>query len=120
MPREPPWCWTPRFPGIGDFDAATGNLEVKGHPLQGTSLAGKILVCTTGKGGTIAPFIAYQAKEAGKAPAAILCDNADPILCESALVIGIPLLDRLTPSPVKSITSGQNVRISGDEVIVGS
>lgn len=105
------------FSWIGDFDAATGTLLVKG-PLHGQSLAGKVLVCPTGKGGTIAPFIAYQAKQAGKAPAAILCDTADPILVESALVIGIPLLDRVTPSPVKSIRTGQTVRIAGGQVTI--
>lgn len=106
------------FSLIGDFEASTGILLVKGHPMQGQSLAGKVLVCTTGKGGTIAPFIAYQAKQAGKAPAAILCDVADPILVESALVSGIPLLDRLDPSPVKTIKTGQKVRIAGGEVTV--
>lgn len=105
------------FSWIGDFDATTGTLLIKG-PLHGESLAGKILVCPTGKGGTIAPFIAYQAKEGGKAPAAILCDTADSILVESALVIGIPLLDRVTPSPVKSIKMGQQVHISGADITV--
>ncbi len=107
------------FSLIGDFEASTGILTAKGHPLMGQSIAGKILVFTTGKGGTIAPFIAYEAKAAGKAPAAFLCDKADPILVESALVSGIPLLDRLEPGPVnKAIQTGQKVRIAGNQVTV--
>ena len=53
------------FSFIGDFDLQTGTLAVENHPLFGKSLAGRILVCPTGKGGTIAPFIAYQAKKNG-------------------------------------------------------
>jgi len=105
------------FSWIGDFDAATGALLVKG-PMLGMNLAGKVLVCMTGKGGTIAPFIAYQAKQIGNAPVAILCQTADPILVESSLVIGIPLLDHIEPNPVKAIKTGQSVRISGAEVTV--
>ncbi|WP_461211580.1 aconitase X swivel domain-containing protein, partial [Desulfocurvus sp. DL9XJH121] len=60
------------FSFIGEFDPDRGVLVREGDPLNGCSLAGKVLVCTTGKGGTIAPFIAYRAKQVGKAPAAIL------------------------------------------------
>ena len=106
------------FSFIGDFDAASGTLVIAGHPLYGTNIAGKVLVCPTGKGGTIAPFIAYQARQAAKAPAAILCENADPILCECALVIDIPILDQFGTSPVEAIETGQRVTITDKEVTV--
>jgi len=106
------------FSFIGDFDPKTGKFEVKGQPLYGESLAGKVLVCPTGKGGTIAPFIAYEAWKIGKAPAAILCNSADPILCESALVINIPILDSFDTDIVNAINTGEMVSISGNEVAV--
>jgi len=107
------------FSFIGDFDPATGKLTIEGHPLYGKSLANKVLVCPTGKGGTIAPFIAYQALKKGNAPAAILCEKADPLLCESAIAINIPILDRFDKNPVASIKTGQSVSIQNDEVIIG-
>jgi predicted aconitase with swiveling domain len=106
------------FSLIGEFDPKTGKYGVQGHPLFGESMAGKILVCPTGKGGTIAPFIAYEAWKNGTAPVAILCEKADPILCESALTINIPVLDKFDASPVKNIKTGQRVSIRDDEVIV--
>jgi len=106
------------FSFIGDFDPETGKLAIEGHPLYGKSMANKILVCPTGKGGTIAPFTAYAAWKAGNAPAAILCVKADPILCESAIVIDIPILDGFDEGVLKSIKTGQMVSISGDEVIL--
>ena len=104
---------------IGDFDPETGKLTILNHPLFGKSLANKILVCPTGKGGTIAPFIAYQAKKKGNAPAAILCRKVEPILCESALAIDIPILDSLSEDPVEHIKTGQFISIEKDEVSVG-
>jgi hypothetical protein len=107
------------FSFIGDFDPETGNITILNHPLFGKSLANKILVCPTGKGGTIAPFIAYQAKKKGNAPAAILCKKVEPILCESALAIDIPILDSLSEDPVEHIKTGQFITIQNDEVSVG-
>lgn len=106
------------FSFIGQFDPDTGALVHEGHPLHGAVLAGKVLVCTGGKGGTIAPFIAYRAKQAGNAPAAILCERADPILTECALVADIPMLDTFDQSPVAAIQTGQRVDIDGDQVTV--
>jgi predicted aconitase with swiveling domain len=106
------------FSFIGDFDPDTGNITILNHPLFGKSLANKILVCPTGKGGTIAPFIAYQAKKKGNAPAAILCKKVEPILCESALAIDIPILDSLSEDPVLRIRTGQFISIEDDEVSV--
>ena len=106
------------FSFIGDFDPGTGKLTIEGHALYGKSLANKVLVCPTGKGGTIAPFIAYQALQKGNAPAAILCEKAEPLLCESAIAINIPILDSFDNNPVKMIKTGQVIVIDRDEVIV--
>jgi predicted aconitase with swiveling domain len=106
------------FSFIGDFDPDTGRLAIEGHPLFGESLADKILVCPTGKGGTIAPFIAYHAWKKGNAPAGIICEKAEPILCESAIAINIPILDGFDKNPVNVIKTGQSLSIEGDEVLI--
>jgi uncharacterized protein len=104
------------FSFIGDFDPDTGEITIEGHPLSGRSLANKILVCPSGKGGTIAPFIAYRAKQQGVSPVGILCRKADPLLCESALAINIPILDSFDKDPVACIKTGMSVTINQDEV----
>ena len=106
------------FSFIGDFDPDTGKITILNHPLFGKSLANKILVCPTGKGGTIAPFIAYQAMKKGNAPAAILCRKVEPILCESALAVDIPVLDCFLEDLLQVIKTGQSVRIENDLVFV--
>ena len=106
------------FSFIGEFDPQTGQLVLEGHPLNGQSLAGKVLVCPSGKGGTIAPFIAYQAKQNGTAPIAIVCEQVDPMLCECALVLDIPMADSFAQSPVQILETGQTVHVSGGELTI--
>ena len=106
------------FSFIGDFDPETGKLCIQGHPLSGKTIAGKILVCPTGKGGTIAPFVAYQAWQKGNAPIGIICERAEPIICESAITINIPILDNLNENPVEIIRTGQLVSIIRDGVML--
>jgi predicted aconitase with swiveling domain len=104
------------FSFIGDFDVDSGVLTINGHPLFGKSIASKVLVCPTGKGGTIAPFIAFRAQQQGTAPSAILCQKADPVLCECAFTINIPLLDTFEQNPVDVITNGVRLAIEGNTV----
>lgn len=106
------------FPFVGDFDPKTGQLEVKDEPFYRASMAKKVLVCPTGKGGTMAPFIVYDAWKIGNAPAGILCLKADSILCECALVINIPILDGFDKTIFSSIKIGQIISITSKEVFI--
>jgi len=106
------------FSFVGDFDPETGALLIEDNGLYGKSIADKILVCTTGKGGTVAPFIAYQAKQARTAPAAIICETAGEMLSESAILIDIPLIEGLEKSRLKMIKQGQEVSIKDGTVQV--
>lgn len=101
------------FSFIGDFDLSSGCLS-KGHPMEGKSLAGKILVCPTGKGGTVAPYIAYEAMKKKFAPIAILCQKADPILALCAITIDIPMMDRFEGDITNLISTGDQVQVHGN------
>lgn len=106
------------FSFIGDFDSATGELTIDGHPLFGVSIANCILVMPTGKGGTIAPFIAYEAKKNGKAPVAILCNQVEPLTAECAMTIDIPLMDAFVDDVTKVIKTGSFVKVNADTGVV--
>ncbi len=103
------------FSFIGDIDPNTGELTMHGNSQAGVSLADKILVFPTGKGGTIAPFIAYQAQKNGKAPRAILCDQAEPITAECAMTIDIPMMDSFSVELTKTIKTGDKIKIDTDK-----
>lgn len=104
------------FSFIGDFDPETGCLNLPGKAHAGVEVAGKVLVIPTGKGGTIAPWIAYAAAQNGKAPAAILCQHPEPITCEAAITIDIPMLVSFDQEIVAVLKTGQMVSISGNRV----
>jgi len=106
------------FSFIGDFDPDTGKLMLQNHALSGHSVVGRILVFPTGKGGTIAPWIAYEAAKKGNAPAGILCNRAESITCEVAITIDIPLLDSFEIDLTSSIKKDDFITIEGDKVIV--
>lgn len=106
------------FSFIGDFDAETGQLILSGHPLEGESIAGKVLVIPTGKGGTIAPWMAFEAAKRHTAPAAILCRKSEPITCECAITINIPMLDSFEENILEIIENGRLVQIDGESVTV--
>lgn len=106
------------FSFIGDFDIETGALLVENHPLFGQSMAGRILVCPEGRGGTMGPFATYEAKKKGTAPAAILCNKIDPVILEGAIASDIPMLAQFDRDIVEALKTGQWISVKGREVDV--
>jgi len=57
---------------LGGVDGKTGIVTERGHPLEGVSVAGRVLVFPTGKGSTVGSYVLYELAANGLAPAAIL------------------------------------------------
>src|SRR4030042_2225718 len=68
------------FSFLGDLDPLTGKVVPEGHDLQGHSIAGKIFVFETGKGSTVGPNVAFQAKQLGNTPAGMICVEVEPVM----------------------------------------
>lgn len=74
-------------------DPATGVVIEPGHAIEGTSVAGAVLVCPGGKGSSVVQADGlYQLAKAGTAPAAIVVAEFDTVLVASAVIIGVPLV----------------------------
>jgi predicted aconitase with swiveling domain len=100
---------------LGGVDGETGLVTEKGHPLEGESVVGKVLVFPTGKGSTVGSYVLYQLARNGLAPAAILNAESEPIVAVGAIISDIPMVDRI---PIEEIRTGDVVRVDGDRVIV--
>jgi len=100
----------------GGVDPATGTVIERGHPLEGRSVAGRVLVLPTGKGSTVGSYVLYRMAKAGTAPAAILCATCDTVVAVGAILGEIPCVDRLD---VGRIADGAAVAVRGEEVVVG-
>lgn len=100
---------------LGGVDAETGIVTEHGHPLEGQSVAGKVLVFPTGKGSTVGSYVLYQLAENGRAPAALLNAESEPIIAVGAIISEIPMVDQL---PIAAIITGDWVRVTGARVLI--
>ncbi|HEY3320125.1 MAG TPA: DUF126 domain-containing protein [Planctomycetota bacterium] len=100
---------------FGHLDPETGIYKEQGHPLNGCSIKGRVLVFPRGKGSTVGSYILYGLKKAGNAPAAMIMTECDTIVAVGALIGEIPTIDGVALSELQN---EQEVRVEGSEVVV--
>jgi uncharacterized protein len=106
------------FSFLGDLDVKTGKVVPEGHDLKGQSIAGKIFVFTTGKGSTVGPNVAYQAKQLGNTPAGMICLEVEPVMAMVAIMNDIPMVHKLDGNPLELIRTGDYVKMDATAGIV--
>ncbi|MFW9798812.1 MAG: DUF126 domain-containing protein [Candidatus Thorarchaeota archaeon] len=99
----------------GGVDPETGEVVEKDHPLEGKSVAGKILVMPSGKGSTVGSYVLYALKKADKAPAAIVNKETDPVIAVGSIISEIPTVDHID---IEKIETGQSVEVDADRGVV--
>ena len=70
----------------GGYDAATGEIIDRRHPLQGQNAAGKILAVPSTRGSSTTTQVLLEAIRAGRAPAAIVTTDSDTYIALAAIV----------------------------------
>jgi len=80
---------------LGGVDPDTGVVIESSHPLEGESIAGRILVFPTGKGSTVGSYTMYRLAKNGVAPAGIICAESEPIVAVGAIISDIPMVDHI-------------------------
>jgi len=98
---------------LGGVDPESGLVIEEGHPLEGQSVAGRILVFPFGKGSTVGSYTIYRLAKAGLAPRAIINLEADPIVAVGALIADIPMLDRVD---ISRLRTGMNIAVDGEVI----
>jgi len=97
---------------FGGVDPERGVIVEKGHPLEGQSIAGKVLVFPTGKGSTVGSYTLYRLKHAGCAPAAIVNAECEAIIAVGCIIAEIPCVDHV---PIEQIPAGALLRVDGEQ-----
>lgn len=97
---------------LSGVDPETGTVVEAGHPLEGVSLGGKVLVFPYGKGSTVGSYVMYALQRNGKAPVAIINLDAEPIIAVGAIIAGIPMVDR-PEGRIMDIDDGTVVTVDG-------
>lgn len=100
---------------FGQVDRSTGVICDEKHPLYGESVSGKVLILPRGKGSTVGSYVLYGLAKRGKAPSAIICLEAEPIIAVGAIMAGIPMVDK----PESYVfETGMFVRVYADRGII--
>lgn len=86
---------------LGGVDPDTGVVLEPGHPLQGRSVAGKVLVFPTGKGSTVGSYTILRLGHSGHGPAAMVNAESEAIVAVGAIIADIPMVDRIDIAQIR-------------------
>ena len=100
---------------LGGVDPETGSVIEKGHPLEGQSVSGRVLVFPTGKGSTVGSYTMYRLARNGLAPSAIVNAQSEAIVAVGAIISDIPMVDLVD---VEQIHTGDTVTVQDGVVTV--
>ena len=94
-----------------DLDRERGVFSRPAHDLFGHSVVGKVLVCTTAKGGIATSWMLLDMVRRGVAPLALLFRTTNPVMVQGAVLAGVALLHRLEPDPQETLRTGDYLRV---------
>jgi predicted aconitase with swiveling domain len=100
---------------LGGVDPDSGVVLEPGHPLQGRSISGKVLVFPTGKGSTVGSYTILRLARGGHAPVAIVNSQSEAIVAVGAIISDIPMVDQVN---IDLIQDGDWVIVEDGAVIV--
>lgn len=93
----------------------TGQVIEEGHCLNGIDISNKILVFPGGKGSSCVQLDGlYQLMLANKSPLGMIIEYPDTILVTCAILMNIPLVDKLPASFYKCIKNGCGCILDAD------
>ena len=93
-----------------------GMMEEKNHCLEGRIIAKKILVFPGGKGSSVVQQDGlYHLDRFHNMPAALIVQNPDPVLVAGAIIMEIPMVDRLPAEFYETVKDGDAVVVNADE-----
>lgn len=100
---------------LGGVDPDTGIVLEPGHPLQGRSIKGTVLVFPTGKGSTVGSYTILRLSRSGAGPVAIVNEDSEAIVAVGAIIGDIPMVDQVD---ISQIRDGDWIVIDGSTVTV--
>ena len=96
---------------LGFVNRETGTVEEDGHPINGKSIAGKILIFPKGSGSTVAPYVLLGLFYNGNGPKAIINTDLDQQTIPACSLLGIPYAHSFQDDPCQKINTGDKIRL---------
>jgi len=102
----------------GEVDPVSGRVIGRGHPLEGNSLAGRVLVIRSTRGSSATPMVLNLAKLEGTAPVAFINVEVDSLAALGAIVNRIPMITDLERNPFECIRTGDYVVVDAEAGLI--
>ena len=97
------------------IEPESGVMTEKGHPINGRSVAGSVLVFPTGKGSSVVQLDGlYQLVRHGVAPKAMVVESPDTVLVACAVIMEIPLVSSVDSAFYERAVDGMNAAVDAD------
>ncbi len=96
---------------LGFVNRETGTIEEEGHPINGESMAGKILIFPKGSGSTVAPYVLLGLFYNGNGPKAIINTDLDQQTIPACSILGVPYAHSFEHDPCQAINMGDRIRL---------
>jgi predicted aconitase with swiveling domain len=100
---------------LGGVDPETGIVLEPGHPLNGRTVSGSVLVFPTGRGSTVGSYTLLRLQRSGHAPLAIVNAESEAIVAVGAIIADIPMVDRVN---IAEIRDGDWVTVNDGTIVV--
>lgn len=112
--------------GVGEGDAIISKDEImfylvrpedgvvfeKAHDIEGKSVAKKVVVFPGGKGSSVVQSDGlYQLIMKENQPAALIIQHAETVLVAGAIIMEIPMVDKVDPEFYKAVKNGDRIRV---------
>jgi len=96
---------------LGFVNRETGIIEEEGHPINGKSIADKILIFPKGSGSTVAPYVLLGLFYNGNGPKAIINTDLDQQTIPACSLLEIPYAHSFQEDPCQKINTGDKIRL---------
>ena len=94
-----------------DLDRIKGIFSRPAHKLCGQSYVGRVLILDAAKGGVATSWMLREMAERDMAPAALLLNDANPIMAQGAAFAGLPFMDRFEKNVTLAVRDGERVTV---------
>lgn len=91
----------------------------KAHHLEGRSVAKKVIIFPGGKGSSVVQSDGlYQLMMKKNQPAAMIIQNVETVLAAGAIIMEIPLVDRVDPEFYQTVKDGDRIRVDATNGLI--